>query len=439
MKAAKEGSEEELALRLKILETEEKIAIARNAQLPPSERQKESNIKAGFAKQKTSMVVESGLSTFDQYQALQEAEFNAVKHNETEITKFKLQQEKERWELQIAYAEKGMLDWSQAQLDTAKATVKGLEREIKETDSWAGLIGEKGVGGALLTKLGFDDDQIDALMQATNIVLENLSAIAQAEVDAAQAAVDAAQERVDAARSAYEAEIEARNKGYANNVATAAKELQQEKKKEREKQKILEEAQRRKEVIDSITQTSSLITASALLWASFAGAGPAAPFLAAAAIAAMWGSFAVAKIKARQVAGMSEEYGEGGLEFLEGGSHASGNDIDLGTKNRRGRRMRAEGGEALAIINKKRTRQYRKILPDVIDSLNKGIFEDKYLNAFAKSADATNITIATNNIDISKIEDDVRNIRKQNETRYFTTPDGATIIQRKNVKRIIRR
>lgn len=440
MKAVKEGSEEELALRLKILEAEKKIALARNAQLPPSEQQSPENIKAGFTKQQAGLIVESGLSTFEQYQALEEAKFNATRHNETEITKFKLKQEKERWELQLAYAEAGALDRSQAQIDTAKATIEGIKREMEEADDLVGLIGEQGVGGALLTKLGFDDKQIAAITQATDIIIENLSAIAQAEVDAAQAAVDAAKERVDAAQAAYDAEIEARNNGYANNVATAARELEQERKKEREKQKILEQAQRRKEAIDTITQTSSLITASALLWQSFAGTGPAAPFLAAAAIAAMWTSFAVAKVKARQAAAASEEYGEGGLEFLEGGSHASGNDIDLGTTNKKGRRMRAEGGEALAIINKRRTRQYKAILPDIVNSLNKGVFEDKYLNAFSTSElPAINVSNSVNAIDISNIENDVSKIRKQNETRYFTQPDGTVVMLYKNVKRVIKK
>ena len=100
--------------------------------------------------------------------------------------------------------------------------------------------------------------------------------------------------------------------------------------------------------------------------------------------------------------------------------------------------MRAEGGEALAIINKRRTRQYRKVLPDVIESFNKGTFEDKYLKAFA-GADGANISIVSNSsTDLSKLERDVSSIRKQNETRYFTMPDGTVIMQYKNVKRIIK-
>ena len=101
--------------------------------------------------------------------------------------------------------------------------------------------------------------------------------------------------------------------------------------------------------------------------------------------------------------------------------------------------MKAEGGEALAIINKHKTRKYRKILPDVIDSFNKGTFEDKYLKAFDGS-DELSVSLNTNgsNIDLSKLEDDVRSIRKQNEVKYYTMPNGTVIMQYKNIKRIIK-
>lgn len=436
---SKKGSYEELSNSLKRLDVERQIALLKNAQLPEAKRQPTSAINASFDKQKAITVGSFNMSSFDEQQALDEAVFNEVKRSETEITRFKLEQEKARWQEQIRLAESGGLDWSQAQIDAAKATVKGIDRELSELDDFIKNIGKKGLGGTLLEKLGFDDDRINALKDAVNIVIEQLQSIMDAEVELAEQAVEAAEARVEAAQKAYDAEVEARNKGYANNVATAKKELEQEKKNQLQKQKMLEAAQRRQQALDTVSQTSSLITATALLWKSFAGTGLAAPFLAAAAIAAMWTSFAVAKVKAKQVtASQSEEYGEGGLEFLEGGSHASGNDIDLGTTNSRGRRMRAEGGEALAIINKQRTRKYRKILPDVIDSFNKGTFEDKYLNAFA-SSDGLNISLnSNNNMDLSKIEDDVRSIRKQSETKYYTLPNGTVVIQHKNVKRIIK-
>lgn len=437
--AVKAGSEEELRLRLQILRVEEQIALARNRQLPPAQQQDENVIKADFKKQRADVTTGFNDTSFEQSQALEKAKFDSVKHNEQQITRFTLQQEKERWERQIQLAEAGALDWSQAQIDAAKETVKGINAQLKENQSFIAKVGERGFKGALFESFGWNEDQIDAMSQATDFIVNQFSEILAAEVALAEKEKELADERVARAQSVYEAEVEARNKGYANNVATAKKELEQEKKNQLQKQKMLEAAQKRQQAVDTIAQTSSLITASALLWKSFAGTGPAAPFLAAAAIAAMWTSFAVAKIKARQVTSAdSEEYGEGGLEFLEGGSHASGNDIDLGVNNKRRRRMRAEGGEALAIINKRRTRQYRKVLPDVIESFNKGTFEDKYLNAFAGAAGANISIVSNSSTDLSKLERDVSNIRKQNETKYFTMPDGTVIMQYKNVKRIIK-
>ena len=436
---SKKGSYEELSNSLKRLDVERQIALLKNAQLPEAKRQPTSAINASFDKQKAITVGSFNMSSFDEQQALDEAVFNEVKRSETEITRFKLEQEKARWQEQIRLAESGGLDWSQAQIDAAKSTVKGIDRELSELDNFIMNIGKKGLGGTLLEKLGFDDDQIDALKDAVNIVIEQLQSIMDAEVELAEQAVENAEKRVEAAQKAYDAEVEARNNGYANNVATAKKELEQEKKNQQEKQKMLAAAQKRQENLNTVIQASSLITASANLWSSFSSIPIVGPALALAAIATMWTSFAVAKVKAKQVtASQSEEYGEGGLEFLEGGSHASGNDIDLGTENKKKRRMRAEGGEALAIINKKRTRKYRKILPDVVDSLNKGTFEDKYLNAFANSEGLSISLNSNNSIDLSKIENDVRSIRKQNEIRYYTMPDGTVVMQRKNVKRIIK-
>ena len=439
LELVKKGSEDELNLLLQQNEVRRQLALAQNAAKPAEQQVSTSVINAQFDKSAAQTKGSFQMTSFDEQQALDEAVFNEVKRSETEITRFKLEQEKARWQEQICLAEAGGLDWSQAQIDAAKSTVKGIDRELSELDNFIMNIGKKGLGGTLLEKLGFDDDQIDALGDAVNIVLEQLQSIMDAEVELAEQAVENAEKRVEAAQKAYDAEVEARNNGYANNVATAKKELEQEKKNQQEKQKMLQAAQKRQENLNTVIQASSLITASANLWSSFSSIPIVGPALALAAIATMWTSFAVAKVKAKQVtASQSEEYGEGGLEFLEGGSHASGNDIDLGVENKKKRRMKAEGGEALAIINKQRTRKYRKILPDVIDSFNKGTFEDKYLNAFGNSEGLSISLNSNNSIDLSKIENDVRSIRKQNEIRYYTMPDGTVVMQRKNVKRIIK-
>ena len=457
LQLVKKGSDDELQLLLRQNEVRRQLALSENAARPASEQVSSGSINAQF--NKSGQLIQGNFYSdqLEQQQALDEAIFNEVERSEYEITNFKLLQERERWLTLIKLAEEGSLDWSDAQIEAAKATVNGINRQlsdvgigldVKSTDTnlsggFTGFIsrtGKNGLSHTLLESMGFNENQIKAMDEWTNTVISNIQEIMDAEVEAAEQAVELAQERVDAAQSAYDAEIEARNNGYANNVATAKKELEQEKKNQAQKQRMLEEAQRRQQAVDTVMQTSSLITASANIWSSLSKIPIVGPSLAIAMIATMWTSFAAAKIRARQVTATSAEqqYGEGGLEFLEGGSHASGHDIDLGVTNKKKKRMKAEGGEALAIVNKRNTRKYRKILPDVISSFNKGIFEDKYLNAFTNTGDTSNIVLNSGNIDLSQIENDVRSIKKQNETKYYMLSNGTVVIQHKNVKRIIK-
>lgn len=439
----KKGTQEERRLLLEQVENARKLALAQNRAKPVEQQESETSINAKFNKQKLSVSGSNRLQNFQQQQALAKSEFDLAAHTADEIKDYELTQEIALWKEKIRLAKSGALDWSQAQIDEAHNVVKKLEDDQKKLRkkglSLVGRIGKYGVTGFLLSYMGFDDDGIKAWNAACNQVISNLQEIAQAETDIAQAAVDAAEKRVEAAQSAYDAEVEGRNNGYANQVATKKKELQQEKKNMQEKQKLLEQAQKRQEAINTVTQASSLITASANIWSAMSGVPIIGPALALAAIATMWTSFAVAKVKAKQAtAAANQEYGEGGLEFLEGGSHASGNDIDLHQKNSEGKNMRAEGGEAMAIINRRNTRKYRRVLPDIVDSLNKGTFENKFSQAFNKadSLQAQMITVETTT-DLSNIERGVEAIKKQNSERVYPLGDGRTLIIKGNVKRYI--
>lgn len=439
----KKGTQEERRLLLEQVENARKLALAQNRAKPVEQQESETSINAKFNKQKLSVSGSNRLQNFQQQQALAKSEFDLAVHTADEIKDYELTQEIALWKEKIRLAKSGALDWSQAQIDEAHNVVKKLEEDQKKLRkkslSLVGRIGKYGVTGFLLSYMGFDDNGIKAWNDACSQVISNLQEIAQAETDIAQAAVDAAEKRVEAAQSAYDAEVEGRNNGYANQVATKKKELQQEKKNMQEKQKLLEQAQKRQEAINTVTQASSLITASANIWSAMSGVPIIGPALALAAIATMWTSFAVAKVKAKQAtAAANQEYGEGGLEFLEGGSHASGNDIDLHQKNSEGKNMRAEGGEAMAIINKRNTRKYRRVLPDIVDSLNKGTFENKFSQAFNKadSLQAQMITVETTT-DLSNIERGVEAIKKQNSERVYPLGDGRTLIIKGNVRRYI--
>ncbi len=150
----------------------------------------------------------------------------------------------------------------------------------------------------------------------------------------------------------------------------------------------------------------------------------------------MWGSFAFAKIKAAQVT--KEQYGEGTVELLQGGSHASGHDIDLGTKPD-GTRRRAEGGEYFAVINKRNSRRFGHVIPDVINSLNDGTFADKYQRAnAAMSGVAFGLVGGGTGTDVSALEKDVAAIKEQGDRMQYVDGNGNTVIRYKNLTRKIK-
>ena len=281
--------------------------------------------------------------------------------------------------------------------------------------------------------MGFNlsDEKKEAINMAFSSALDSLNEYINAWVEAANRKVELANREVDASKAALDAEIEARNKGYANNVEMANKELQTAKKNQQKALKEQEEAQKAQEIIKSAQQVANLITATSLIWAQL-GFPWAIP-----AIAIMWGSFAAAKIKAMTLAGSgssSTQYGEGTVELLQGGSHQSGNDIDLGRK-KDGTRRRAEGGEFFAVINKRNSRRFRRYIPDVINSFNDGTFADKYLKAYPQQGGIT--VMMQQGQDISRLSDDVKAIRMQGERRVYIDQDGNVIEEYKNIKRKI--
>ena len=441
--------DEQLDLQKKILEAQRKAEIEAYQKRNQDDRIRDENgndiglqlINAAFDTKVARTEGRYTLEDFEQKQSLEKARFDNTEHTTVQITRFELEQEKALWEEKVKLAKAGMLDWSKTQIEEAEQMITNLDKELKKlpTDINEVLaeIGEYGIGGTILKRLGFDDNQIGAFNMAIDAIKDNISSLVDAWNEAAQAAVDAADKQVEAAQAVLDAEIEARNNGYANEVVTAQKELELARKNQDAAIKEKQKAQKAQLAIDAVTQASSLVTASAQIWSALSGVKVIGPALAIAAIGAMWGSFIDAKIRASQIRSQSEQYGEGGLEFLEGGSHASGNDIDLGVENKRHKRMRAEGGEALAIISKKRTRQYRDILPGIIESLNKGTFEQSYMQSFAAPI-GLQLAGVGQTTDISRLERDVTRIKEELGYRYYSEPD-RTIIKKGNLTRIIKK
>lgn len=435
LQAVKEGSEQERQLRMQLLENERQTALLQNQQKPTGQQQDAGAINASFDAKGAGIAdeyLQAQLQIFDQQQALAQSEFDLLRNSEARKTQFRLQAEKERLQKVLELNQQAANKLSDVEVQTIQNTIKKIDQEIEQSKGE-----ERGTDIYGLFGLNLDDDQKEAINTSMQYALDALNTFTAARVAAADAAVEQADKEVSAAQSALDAELEARANGYANNVVQAQKELDLAKKNQEKALKEQQKAQKQQAAIQTLQQIGNMVTATALIWSQLGFP------LAIPAIAVMWASFAASKIKAAQLAkqtgetGGTETYGDGTVELLEGGSHQSGNDIDLGTKPD-GTRRRAEGGEFFAVINKRSSRRFRKIIPDVINSLNNGTFAHKYLKSYS-DGDGLTLNVTGQSPDLRNLSDDVREIKEQNRRRVYVDGGGNTIESYKNLKRKIKR
>ena len=348
-----------------------------------------------------------------------------------------------------------------AAIDKSIAKLKGKQR--RKVDIWDLLFGSKQTDeyGNVFKKL--DDDSkafISELINSLNTAMQYMDEFMDKRIEMAEIAVEAAQRESEAAKTNLDYEMEARANGYAHNVDLARREYEE---KLAIEQKAIEEKQRLQKIqegIDTITQISSLVTATAQLWAAYASIPFAGQALAIAATALMWGSFAAAKIQAAQLAN-AKTYGEGGMEYIDyGGSHASGKDVDFG-HTKEGRPRRVEKGEVVSVINKKNVEKYGvSRIENIINSLNNGTFEKQYISSSIASSLSKSSSVVESterntlgdmyslafsmlgmptgdSADLSSIERGISTLVSQNDVRIVPTPYGR-IEYRGNNTRIIR-
>lgn len=459
LKAVRRGTADELLIQVQLLENERAQDELRIKQSTDSEQVKNERLlilqrsyqlasiqlQKDFTENQDKRIIDRSVFRLNQQQQAESAAFNIVQRSEKEQGRFRLKLEREKWEQILELTRQYGEQITGYNVKTVEDTIKGIDNAIKrDTSGWDSNQGVFGnlfdlvFGDAFSAKDGKSGAERaeqfkDSILEASEFAIENLKSVAQARVEAAEVAVQAAEKEVSARQKVLDAEIQARANGYANNVATAQKELDFARKQQEKALRDKKKAQKQQERIDTLMQASSLVTATANLWKDLGLA-------AIPAIALMWGSFAFAKIKASQLSKASqdtEEYGEGTVEMIDyGGSHASGNDVDLGT-TKDGKRRRVERGEYFAVVNKRSSQKYKKLVPDLINSLNKGTFEQKYLNAYSGSDEVTNI-MQGSTVDLSKVEKDLKSIKEQGRVKYITGADGTIIEVRGNIKRIIK-
>jgi hypothetical protein len=289
--------------------------------------------------------------------------------------------------------------------------------ESKEPTSIYDLLGidtSKGIGLGIETAMDIAKQQLTEFANFRAQIAAQNVAQSNSEVQSAQAALDA--------------EIQRSGQGLANSIDTKEKELAAAKKTQREALKEQERAQKAQLAAQSIEQAGNLITASSKIF-SKVGFPLALPL-----IALMWGAFAASKVRAAQLT--KKQFGKGTYEVVGGGSHASGNDTFAGFQSG-GRDAYVERGEGVAVIPRTKTQKYKSILPEVMNSLINGNFEDKFQRLGSVSDDAATINGTVNvSTDNSGIEQRLDRMVQQNERQYFRDPSGNLVERYKNTTRI---
>ena len=444
MKGLSEESEQYHRLRNSLFDVDKRISLARNAALPTGQRQPSGDVAAASDRERDAYNYGYELSQYDAY--LEEA-YDMDYASEKAKTAMRLEMEKARWEKILELTQKYGSEVTGHEVEQVRQAISAIEQEMSKIGK--GWDSSQSVWGNLYDMVfgnSFGKDEAgerkaeafkESLSDSVEFAMEQLQNFLDYRAELADKAVENAEKEVDAAQSALEAERQARANGYASNVQQAQKELALAKKNQDKALKEQEKAQKQQQALQTVQQISNMVTATTLVWAQVGWP------LALVATAIMWASFAAAKIKAAQMArsteAATETYGDGTVELLQGGSHQSGNDVDLGRK-KDGTRRRAEGGEFFAVINKRSSRRFRSVIPDVINSLNNGTFAHKYLGAY-KDADSLSLNVAAGRQEqpgIGALADDVREIRDQGRRRTYTDSRGRTVVEYKNLKRITR-
>lgn len=230
----------------------------------------------------------------------------------------------------------------------------------------------------------WSDDKKKEVVDKAKDMLNDLNGITDGIIDQYQRQIDKKQEvidqynsEIDDLESQLEKEKDLRENGLANNVEQIEKEIEAKKAARDEEIRQQEEMQKKQAAIkkaqmavDTALQLVNMITATTEIYKAFAGIPFVGIPLAIAAIAAMFGSFAFAKVKAFQSINDGQKFRDGG--WINGASHEDG-----GVKYYApdGSVKELEGDEF--VVRKKSAKKYSKLVEAINnDKISKMSFRE---------------------------------------------------------------
>ena len=220
-------------------------------------------------------------------------------------------------------------------------------------------------------------ESMKVLSDFTSFMIDNY----QEQIDKKQEQIDQTQSEIDDLEEKLDEEKSLREQGFANNVEVIEAEIAEKKRQKeeeiKEQQDLLEkkkEMQKIQFAMDTASQLSGLITASADIWKGYMSVSPFLAPLAVATIALMFGTFAATKIKAAQAINQQTvQHGEGGE--IVGRSHQGGGEKYYSADGKHVKEL--EDGEFVV-----KKRQYGKF-GKLVRAINEDDFSGLSINDYA--------------------------------------------------------
>ena len=235
----------------------------------------------------------------------------------------------------------------------------------------------------------------------------------QRQIDKKQEVIDQYNAEIDDLEGQLDKEKELRDNGLANNVDTLQKEIEAKKAardEEIRQQKELQEKQaaiRKAQMIaETAFQLVGMITSSVNIFEHATEMfGPFGVPIAIASIAAMFGAFAVAKVKAMQAINDTNKFADGGE--IDGASHTAGGVKYYAADGKSGVKE-LEGGEY--VVKKKSYGKYKKL----VQAINSDDFSGLNFNDFAVQGLFEHLGISLQNDNVFEAVQDTQELKNLN-------------------------
>ena len=287
-----------------------------------------------------------------------------VKKIEEQITKarelFLLSQERAVLEYQLSLGE-GLADQQRQQI---QAQLQAVNAEI---ESATANVGKGAKGFNLFSLLGANTDaEKDAIKKAAAEIADaigQITAARKADADAARAAADS---NVETAQKELETELALADLGFASDVDRAKTKLDAEKAAQNAALENQKRVARQQLAIDTAQQVSSIVSASARIFAEGAKFFPVGIALSLAGIATLFATMASVRSRARAInAGQFRKGGEGYVDgdgIVRGPSHEGGG---VKIAEVEGEEFFTSDGDRFAVVNRKMTAKHFALLSAV--------------------------------------------------------------------------